>query len=331
MDLYFMQPTPNAITNDQHQTRLERIRAYIRDHYAEEMNMAELAKRAGFSKFHFQRVFRETFGETLWDYIKRIRLEKSAYRLMASENCTMTDVAYACGFSSSQHFARSFKEHFGLPPTMLRNEFYSGIPAVKKMQNLESNYGKKYLLPREVRPDGVFIKIPVWTESGKDSLQDLEVMEMPSLRVAYVRTITHPGTKPLFTAMNSLIMWAMPKGLFTGNSRLLGAIGIILDSEGRMTYDASITVPEEIDADESSGVRIQYLPEGEYGVYHGKFQTAAEVVEAWCWLTRGWWISSYFPRERRPLYEIYYNNPEIHPSKVWIIDICLPITTHHKK
>ena len=118
MDLYFMQPILNAITNDQHQTRLERIRAYIRDHYAEEMNMAELAKRAGFSKFHFQRVFRETFGETLRDYIKRIRLEKSAYRLMASENCTMTDVAYACGFSSSQHFTKAFKLRSLIVPAM---------------------------------------------------------------------------------------------------------------------------------------------------------------------------------------------------------------------
>ncbi|MFA5322845.1 MAG: AraC family transcriptional regulator [Smithella sp.] len=326
-----MQPTPNAITNVQHKTRLRRILAYIRDHYADEMNMAELAKRAGFSEFHFQRVFREAFNETIHDHIRRIRLEKAACRFISGENASITEIAYACGFSSSQHFTKAFKRHFGMTPSLVRKTSYPGNLAIKKMHNWKSSYGMKYLLPREVRSDGMFIKIPVWTESGNDSLQELEVMDMPSFRVAYVRTIAYPGTEPLFTAMNRLIMWAMPKGLFTGGSLLLGTVGFIRDADGRITYEASITVPEGIDADEDNGIRIQYLPEGEYGVFHGKFQTIKEINEAWNRLISSWWISSYFPRECRPLYEIYYNNCDMHPNKTWIIDICLPITTLHKK
>jgi len=61
-----------------------------------------------------------------------------------------------------------------------------------------------------------------------------------SLRVAYVRTITHPGTKPLFTAMNSLIMWAM-KRLSLGIPAFWGPLGSFSTRKGRMTYDASIT------------------------------------------------------------------------------------------
>jgi len=90
---------------------------------------------------------------------------------------------------------------------------------------------------------------------------------------------------------------------------------LIRDSDGRITYEASITVPEGIDADEDSGIRIQYLPEGEYGVFHGKFQTMKEITETWNRLINSWWISSYFPRECRPLYEIYYNNCDMHPNK----------------
>lgn len=127
-----MQPTPNAITNVQHKTRLRRILAYIRDHYADEMNMAELAKRAGFSEFHFQRVFREAFNETIRDHIRRIRLEKAACRFISGENASITEIAYACGFSSSQHFTKAFKRHFGVTPTLVRKKILFRKPRNKK-------------------------------------------------------------------------------------------------------------------------------------------------------------------------------------------------------
>ncbi len=327
-----MQPTSHEITNHQNQSGLEHIRAYVRDHYTEEMRIAELAAMAGFSKFHFHRLFRATFGETPRDHIRRIRLEQSACMLIFGEYASITDVAYTCGFSSSQSFTRAFKTHFGLSPNRVGADLDTHFAFSKKMQNMEGNYGWRYLLPREVRADGVFIKIPAWKErKGRgDSFQELGVVDMPSLKVASVRAVAYPGSQPLFQAMSRLTLWAAPKGLFTGNSLLLGAVGIIPGPEGRIIYDASLSVPEGMEADEASGIRIQCLPAGEYGVYHGKFQTMDEIVEAWRMLTLGWWMSSYFPRTRRPLYEIYYNSPDRHPSGSWIIDICLPISTLHR-
>lgn len=46
-----MQPTSHETTTHQNQGGLEHIRAYVRDHYAEEMHIAELAAMAGFSKW----------------------------------------------------------------------------------------------------------------------------------------------------------------------------------------------------------------------------------------------------------------------------------------
>jgi DNA gyrase inhibitor GyrI len=202
---------------------------------------------------------------------------------------------------------------------------------LKKWQNMQTRYGVKYLLPREVRPDGTFIQIPSWTSEGKDFLQDLEVMDMPSLRVAYVRTITYPGSIELSQAMNHLIDWAQPKGLIMGDCRLLCVIETIPDEDGRITVDMSVSAPDRIEAEEDSGVSIRYLPAGEYGVYCVKVQSGDELHEVWKRLISGWWISSYSLRERRPFYEIYYNNAEIHPTKSLIVDLCLPITTRCKK
>lgn len=323
---------PNAPIAAGHQTRLDRVRTYIEKHFAEELSMEKLAALACYSKSHLHHAFRQTFGETLREHIRRIRLEKSVYQLRFRGKASITDVAYACGFSSSQHFARAFKAHFGVPPARLHARPDWGSMALKKkMQNMEGDYGRRYCLPREARSDGTFIKIPAWTESGQgeDASQELEVVDMPSFRVASVRTVAYPGSEQMFTVMQSLFAWAVPKGLFKGGALLLGAMELLPDAQGRITYDASLTVPEGIDPDEESGVRLQYLPAGEYGVYHGRFQTMADVAETWPRLARGLWISSYFPRQRRPAYEIYYNNPAIHPSRTWILDICLPITTLH--
>ena len=328
-----MQPSSGTKAGQKVPTGLDRIRADILRHFEEEISMSELARQAGYSKFHFHRLFRESFGETPRDYIRRVRLEKSACMLAADAELSVTDIAYDCGFSSSQAFTRSFKTHYGIPPTRFRADFYSRVVFLKKLKNMEGPYGKKYQLPREAGSHGMFIRIPVCRESGEgeDAFQELEVVDMPSFRVAYVRAEAYPGSKELFEAMNRLAVWAAPRGLFTGHSLLLGSIGIIPDSKGRMTYDASIKIPEGMTPDEGSGIRTRYLPKGEYGVYHGKFQTMADLTGAWKRLILGWWISSYFPRNRRPQYEIYYNNPETHPERTWIIDICLPITTLRKK
>jgi len=192
-------------TANTHRAGLDRVRTYIREHYAEEMHTADLARLAGFSKAHFQRAFHETCGETLCEHIKRIRLEKSAYKLMTADNSSVTDVAYACGFSSSQFFARAFKAHYGIVPTLLDPDVIRGLIFRKKWQNMQTSYGGKYFLPREIRPDGTFIQIPFWISEGKDFLLDLEVVDMPAMRVACVRTVACPGSDELSEAMNHLV------------------------------------------------------------------------------------------------------------------------------
>ncbi|HLZ18630.1 MAG TPA: helix-turn-helix domain-containing protein, partial [Smithellaceae bacterium] len=270
-------------------------------------------------------------GETLREHIKRIRLERSALRLLTAGDVSATDVAFSCGFSSSQSFTRAFKAHYGIPPTRLRPNVGRAFIFSKKWQNMETGYGRKYLLPKEVRPAGAFIQIPCRTSAGKDFMQDLEVVDMPAMRVACVRTVAHPGSDEFIQAKYRLAAWALSRRLFTGDARWFSAIGILPDEEGRVTCDTSLSVPEGIEADEESGVNIWYLPAGEYGVYHAKFSSVAEILETWKRLIYGGWISSYCCRERRPLYELYYNNPDMQLTWTLIADLCLPITTRRTK
>lgn len=324
-----MQTSP--VSTKPYRTELERVRTYVRDHYAEEMNAADLAKLAGFSKAHFQRIFHEACGETLREHIKRIRLEKSVYKLMIAGDLSVTDIAYTCGFSSSQSFARVFKAHYGIPPTSLKSDVPRGQIFEKKWQNMQTHYGRKYLLPRKVRPDGSFIHIPFWNGQGKEVRQDLEVLDMPSMRIAYIRTIACPGSDELILAVNHLASWAASRGLFTSGTRWLRAIESMPDGNGRSVIDVCVSVPEGFEAEAESGVNIRYLPAGEYGVYSAKFSSMTEIIDAWKRLTIGWWISSYSCRDHRPFLEFSYNNPETQQTWSLTADICLPITTLRMK
>jgi len=332
-DLESMRPSSGKAGAPHDQPPLDRVTDYIRNHCAENLNLTDLACVAGISKYHFHRTFRETFGETLSEHIKRVRLEKSVGRLWAESNNSVTEVAYACGFSSSQDFARAFKAHFGLPPSEIRRGVELWRLNAKKTQHLDEGYGKKYRLPREIRPDGAFIRIPAWTENEhqEDSFQELEVVDMPSLRVASVRALAESPSDEFAAAMTRLVNWAVPRGLLIKDYLLLGAIEVRPDPARRFTYHACLTLPEGIDADEESGIAVSYLPAAEFGVYHGKFQSSPEIVRQWDRLSRGLWISSYFPRQGRYSYEIYYNNPDTHPSKTMLVDLCLPITTLRNK
>ena len=93
--------------------RVERAVDYLYAHYSEDIGLADLADVAGFSRFHFHRIFSGIVGETVGEFLKRIRLQNAASRLFDHPEESVTEVALAVGFSSASVFARAFRERFG--------------------------------------------------------------------------------------------------------------------------------------------------------------------------------------------------------------------------
>ena len=103
---------------------IERINAAI-DHIvrnlAQNLSLEEIALVEGFSPYHFHRVFRALVGETLNQFVKRLRLERAVYLMSHSPSRSLTDIALECGFSSSSDCSRSFKANLrGKVPMGLR-------------------------------------------------------------------------------------------------------------------------------------------------------------------------------------------------------------------
>src|SRR5437870_9475368 len=87
--------------------------------YAEPLSLDEMARRAGYSRFHFLRAFRDAYGETPGAYLSRRRIER-AKDLLRAANLTVTEICFLVGFSSLGSFSSRFSELVGCSPSAYR-------------------------------------------------------------------------------------------------------------------------------------------------------------------------------------------------------------------
>lgn len=91
----------------------------IEDHLSEEINIEDLAKKASLSIFYYQRLFRRLVKKPVAEYVKLRRMARAAELLLEKER-RILDIALELGFSSHEHFTRTFKETFGVTPDEYR-------------------------------------------------------------------------------------------------------------------------------------------------------------------------------------------------------------------
>jgi AraC-like DNA-binding protein len=83
------------------------------------LDVAAMAARAGYSRYHFVRLFRDAYGETPGAYLARRRIER-AQELLRSANLTVTEICVLVGFTSLGTFCTRFKRQVGMTPTQFR-------------------------------------------------------------------------------------------------------------------------------------------------------------------------------------------------------------------
>ena len=98
---------------------LSNVCAYISEHFAENITLASVSAYAGFSKFHFERIFREYTGVTFYQYLQQTRINY-AQTLLSNPELTITDISDQAGFASCTAFTRAFKKSTGYPPSQFR-------------------------------------------------------------------------------------------------------------------------------------------------------------------------------------------------------------------
>jgi AraC-like DNA-binding protein len=96
--------------------RLQAALHYVKRCFGEKLLEAEVASLCDMTRFAFSRSFHATFGMTFREYVMRVRITE-ARRLLAEGGHSITEVAYATGFTDGSYFARMFRRYTGVLPS----------------------------------------------------------------------------------------------------------------------------------------------------------------------------------------------------------------------
>ncbi len=104
----------------EHTEKFMTVCNYIHDHCTEDLCLDDIAAYAGFSKYHFTRLFKNFTGVSFYKYLNKKRIEH-AEKLLVDPKLSITEVALQSGFSSLSAFIRMFKLIKDCTPTEFRN------------------------------------------------------------------------------------------------------------------------------------------------------------------------------------------------------------------
>ncbi|MDD5973133.1 MAG: AraC family transcriptional regulator [Spirochaetales bacterium] len=263
---------------------------YIFEHIDEDICVDDVASHCAYSKYHLMRLFKEHTDEALYQFIKRIRLERSALKLKIEKERSITDIGIDYGYSSS-NFATAFKKQLNVSPTDFRR---NSEEIVKK----SSFYQEKSI--EEITNPSKLISIEY----------------LSPIKVLYERQIGNYHDLPL--AWNKFLD---KYASFIDNKTTFIECTIddpTITDEDKCMFEICLTVPDSFNDDTHL---IKTFEGGKYAVYHFKgypqymFMVYQKALCNWLYQTGN-------RLDERPTIDIYRL---IRADGYMEIDICFPI------
>lgn len=235
-----------ASTASDHQARILRVLVHIQAHLDDAFSLQELAKIAAYSPFHFHRVFRGMVGETVTEHVRRLRLERAAWRLKHDDQ-PIVRVAFEAGYETHEAFTRAFRARFDTSPSEFRRSHrrlpYPPVPNQVHFSELE---------------------LTTFDPIVRSNTMDIAIEQRTATRVAFIRH-TGPYAESRH-AWQRLMAWAGRNGLIGPQTRMYGLSYTDPEVVGPedYRYDACVTVGDEVEPEGEIG--IQDIPGGAFAV-----------------------------------------------------------------
>ena len=106
---------------ENHILNIETVIDYIESHLDEKLDLEKVSEAVHYSKYHLHRMFTNTVGMTIHDYVQRRQLTEAAKLLIFSSK-PIIEVAFFCGYESQQAFSSAFKSMYKVPPAQYRDK-----------------------------------------------------------------------------------------------------------------------------------------------------------------------------------------------------------------
>ncbi len=99
---------------------IKKVIDYIEENLEKEINLANISKNIGYSKFYLNRLFAEQTGITIYKYLQNRRLTIAAEKLVKTDK-PIIQIAYEAGYDTQQSFSFAFKQIYLYPPKTYRD------------------------------------------------------------------------------------------------------------------------------------------------------------------------------------------------------------------
>lgn len=280
---------------------------HVVERLAEPLRLTEVARAAHFSPYHFHRVFQAVVGETVADFVQRLRLERALHTMAHSPRRSLTSIALGCGFSSSSDFSRAFKRRYGAAPSRFDLAAWRETHGAELRAKAGGVAGRDRLqrLPAGRNPDGFRVRL----------------RELPARTVAYIRVRDPYRGGGVVGAVERLVTWATRHGLEGG--QWLGyqwdnpEIVALEDCQYHVAVEAA-----------------RFTPGGEIGRFRFPRMLVAEValrggidleLRALEWLYGTWLPRSGYVPDDQPGFEAWDGMPFAHGMEHFEIRAHLPV------
>lgn len=295
--------------------RIHKVQDYIEANVCDSLSLDELASIAGFSKYHFHKIFKGIVNESLLQYVNRVKLEKALNFLIHRPDRTVTAIAYQFGFTDTAIFSRAFKNYYGVSPSYYRNQHRKNCKDLIKISPYHES-----MLKMTKKDDENKVKGKVTIETIGD------------MNVAYVRHLgSYEQLKLVFQSLMRQLFAYLSKWNLIDSSSI--KVLTIYHDHPEITEDhhrrtsLCVTIPSsaaKVIEKGDSDVGIMIIPSGKYAVGHFEIYQN-EYSEAWDYLC-GEWLpqSGYLPRDTLS-FEVYVSEPDPNPQTKHFVDIFLPV------
>jgi AraC family transcriptional regulator len=294
-------------TRLEYSERIELAISFVLDRLDSPPSPVEIADSAGFSRHHFGRVFFFAVGESIGEFSRRLRLERSAWMLANSTN-SITEIAFEAGYESLEGFGRAFREWYHVTPSDFRSQ-----PSRHEIQSS----CQVHWCPEGRRTSPVLVL-------NKESFMQAHIQSISSKRLIALRHIgPYEEISPKF---GQLMGWVnqhqipMGMGIAIYHDFPDQVAAQDLRSDACMEVNSDFVLPSTDGLD----IRVETLAGGDYAVatHHGSY---TGLGDAWARF-----MGQAIPALGRelddaPPFEIYLNNCMVVPEDELRTDLYMKV------